>query len=374
MPYLPSNLESGSGLHIRLQMPRADFLIDVDLQLEGRGITVLFGPSGSGKTSLLRAVAGLERTQSARIVVGHEVWEDDQTREWVPAHRRRVGYVFQEASLFDHLDVMGNLRYGLARAARTGTGQSALRQGLEQAIALLGIEHLLRRRTQWLSGGERQRVAMARALATGPRLLLLDEPLSSLDAARREDILPWLERLRDQTQVPMLYVTHATEELARLADQVVVLHQGRVQSQGPVSQVMADVRGPLAQGEEAAALLMAVIADRSPQWRLSRARFEGGDLWLRDAGEPIGRAVRLRVMARDVSLSVEEPRGVSVQNVVRVQVESISDGAHPSQVLVGLRCGQARLLSRITRRAAHELALQPGSAVWAMVKAVAVVA
>jgi molybdate transport system ATP-binding protein len=362
------------ALRIRLRMPRADFLLDVDLHLSGRGITVLFGPSGSGKTSLLRAVAGLDRPRAALVRLGRDTWQDDEQGTWVPTHQRPLGVVFQEASLFDHLDVMGNLRFGLVRAARSGRGQAALRQGLEQAVALLGIDHLLQRRTHTLSGGERQRVAIARALATGPRLLLLDEPLSALDAARRQDILPWLERLRDQAQVPMLYVTHSVEELARLADQVVVLHQGRVQAQGPVSRVMADVKGPLAQGEDASALLEAVIEERDPEWQLSRARFEGGVLWLRDAGVPIGGAVRLRVLARDVSLAVEEPRGVSVQNIVRVEVESINDGAHPSQVLVALRCGQLRLLSRITRRAAHELALEPGLTVWAMIKAVAVVA
>lgn len=362
------------ALRIQLQMPRADFLLDVDLHLSGRGITVLFGPSGSGKTSLLRAVAGLDRPRAALVRLGRDTWQDDEQGTWVPTHQRPLGVVFQEASLFDHLDVMGNLRFGLVRAARSGRGQAALRQGLEQAVALLGIDHLLQRRTHTLSGGERQRVAIARALATGPRLLLLDEPLSALDAARRQDILPWLERLRDQAQVPMLYVTHSVEELARLADQVVVLHQGRVQAQGPVSRVMADVKGPLAQGEDASALLEAVIEERDPEWQLSRARFEGGGLWLRDAGVPIGGAVRLRVLARDVSLAVEEPRGVSVQNIVRVEVESINDGAHPSQVLVALRCGQLRLLSRITRRAAHELSLEPGLTVWAMIKAVAVVA
>lgn len=366
--------DTADALRIRLRMPRADFLLDVDLQLSGRGITVLFGPSGSGKTSLLRAVAGLDRPQAAQVRLGRDTWQDDELGTWVPTHLRPVGVVFQEASLFDHLDVRGNLRFGLARAARRGCAEATLRQGLEQAIALLGIEHLLQRRTHSLSGGERQRVAIARALATGPRLLLLDEPLSALDLARRQEILPWLERLRDQAQVPMLYVTHSVEELARLADQVVVLHQGRVQAQGPVSRVMADVKGPLAQVEDAAALLEAVIEERSREWHLSRARFEGADLWLRDAEVPVGRTVRLRVLARDVSLAVVEPRGVSVQNIVRVEVESIAEGAHPSQVLVALRCGQVLLLSRITRRAAHELSLQPGSKVWAMIKAVAVVA
>jgi molybdate transport system ATP-binding protein len=284
---------------------------------------------------------------------------------------------------------MENLRYGLNRAAKSmatppsaegwnGWGKQQPRplphDGLHHAITLLGINHLLTRRTEMLSGGERQRVAIARALVTQPQLLLLDEPLSALDAARRQEILPWLERLRDEARIPMLYVTHSVDELARLADQVVVLHQGRVQAQGRVFDVMADVQGPLTSGDDAAALLEAVIEERSAQWHLCRARFDGGDLWLRDAGQAVGQSVRLRVLARDVSLAVDEPGGVSVQNVVHSVVESLSEGEHPSQLLVALRCGHSRVLSRITRRAAHELRLQSGTPVWAMIKAVAVVA
>jgi len=371
-----------AGLRIRLRLPRAGFTLAVDLCLPATGITVLFGPSGSGKTSVLRAVAGLDRAQDACVALGDEVWQDDRRGLWTPPHRRPLGYVFQEASLFDHLDVMGNLRYGLDRASR-GQGPKGLegsgrgpdpQASLQQAIALLGIEHLLQRSTQALSGGERQRVAIARAWASQPKLLLLDEPLSAVDTARRQDILPWLERLRDEAQIPMLYVTHSADELARLADQVVVLNQGQVRAQGPVSQVMGDAQGPLAAGEEAAALVEALIVERDPQWHLSRADFEGGQLWLRDSGQPVGRAVRLRVLARDVSLATEQPHGLTVQNVVPGVVESLSEGEHPSQLLVAVRCGPTRLLSRITRRAAHERALQPGVPVWAMIKAVAVVA
>jgi molybdate transport system ATP-binding protein len=290
--------------------------------------------------------------------------------------------VFQEASLFDHLDVMGNLRYGLTRSQRVmGAGDRVAatiakptRQPLDHAIELLGIGHLLTRRPSTLSGGERQRVAIARALATQPRLLLLDEPLSALDAARRQDILPWLERLRDDARVPMLYVTHSMDELARLADHVVVLNQGQVQASGPVGDVMASLQGPMAQADDAAALLEASVAERSEQWQLARVVFEGGELWLRDGGHAVGSRVRLRVLARDVSLAVQEPHGVSVQNVVPAVVQALQDAAHPSQVLVSLRCGPTTVLSRITRRAAHELALRPGRTVWAMIKAVAVVA
>lgn len=360
---------------IHIQLPRAGFLLDVDLELPARGITVLFGPSGSGKSSLLRVVAGLERARRARVVVGGEVWEDDAAREWVPAHKRPIGLVFQEASLFDHLDVMGNLRYGLVRSQRLArTAAPSAQAVLDHAIERLGIGHLLQRRPATLSGGERQRVAIARALATQPRLLLLDEPLSALDAARRQEILPWLERLRDDAQVPMLYVTHSMDELARLADQVVVLDQGRVRISGPVGEVLSSLQSPMAQAEDAGVLLLGQVVERQAKWQLARVAFAGGELWLRDAGHAVGTPVRLRVLARDVSLAMQQPRDISVQNVVPAVVDASEDAPHPSQVTVSLRCGPTLILSRITRRAAHELALAPGRPVWALIKAVALVA
>lgn len=216
-----------ADLILRLTLPRADFDVGVDLQLPARGITVLFGPSGSGKTSVLRCVAGLERARAARIVVGGQVWQDDAARIFLPTHRRPLGYVFQEASLFDHLDVQANLRYGLRRADAPGADQV-----LQQAVQLLGIGDLLQRRTHQLSGGERQRVAIARALATSPRLLLLDEPLASLDAARKAEILPYLERLRDEAGVPLVYVSHQPEEIRRMATVVVQVEAGDATTMG----------------------------------------------------------------------------------------------------------------------------------------------
>ena len=208
---------AGDAFDVRLRLPRADFELSVDLQLPARGITVLFGTSGSGKTSVLRSVAGLERAREARVVVAGEVWQDDAAGVFLPTHQRALGYVFQEASLLAHLDVQGNLRYGMKR---TRSPQAA--QTLQQAIELLGIGHLLERQVGQLSGGERQRVAIARALATAPKVLLLDEPLAALDLARRQEILPWLEALRDELSIPMLYVTHSADELARLADHLVL--------------------------------------------------------------------------------------------------------------------------------------------------------
>jgi molybdate transport system ATP-binding protein len=359
---------SGEAFHIRLTLPRADFHLQLDLQLPARGITVLYGPSGSGKTSVLRCVAGLERAQQARVLVAGEVWQDDAAGVFLPTHRRTLGYVFQEASLFDHLDVQANLRYGLQRAPTPG---AELR--LHTAVQLLGIRDLLKRRTQQLSGGERQRVAIARALATAPKVLLLDEPMAALDAARRQDILPWLERLRDELRIPMLYVTHSADELARLADHLVVLERGQVRASGPVAEVLAAIASPVVVGEDAGVLLGGEVVERDAHWQLVRVAFDGGSLWLRDNGVPLGRAVRLRVLARDVSLTTAEPQYTSIQNHFPCEIESVAPDAHPSQVLVRLRCGASLLLARITRRACAELELEPGASAWVQVKSVAVV-
>ena len=353
---------------IRLSLDRGAFSLEADIELPARGITALFGASGSGKTTLLRCVAGLECAQNALVRIAGEVWQDDANGIFMPPWRRPLGYVFQEASLFDHLDVRGNLAYGQRRAG--GAGRSI---ALDGAVELLGIGGLLSRRTQALSGGERQRVAIARALATGPRVLLLDEPLASLDHARRQEILPWLERLRDELHIPMLYVTHSADEVARLAETLIVLGRGRVTAAGPTAEVLARIDAPVILGEDAGALLDATVGERDARWHLARVDFAGGSLWLRDAGVALGRHVRLRVLARDVSLATEQPRATSVQNLLPCVVDGIAPGGHPSQVLVRLACGEAMLLARITARAADALELVAGKPVWAQVKSVALV-
>lgn len=355
---------------IRLRLPRPGFTLDVDLALPARGITVLFGASGSGKTTVLRCVAGLEQAAQARICMNGQVWQDDAEGIALAAWRRPVGYVFQEASLFDHLDVRANLAYAHKRAGR-GAGQSLL--ALENAIALLGLEPLLHRRTQALSGGERQRVAIARALATQPELLLLDEPLASLDPARRQDILPWLERLRDELHIPMLYVTHAMEEVTRLADTLVVLEQGQVRASGPTARVLAQVDGPVRVGEDAAALLDGHVLAIDTTWHLALIAFDGGSVWISDPGLPQGHRVRLRVLARDVSITTQAPVQTSIQNVLPCVLVTIAPDVHPSQAVVQLSCGATPLLARVTRRAVDTLGLAVGQSVWAQVKALALV-
>lgn len=354
---------------IRLSLPRADFPLDVDLNLPGSGITVLFGASGSGKTSLLRCVAGLERAASGALVsMAGEVWQDDRVGIFLPTWQRPLGYVFQEASLFEHLSVRGNLDFGQQRVKST-----AAKASLDAAIDLLGIASLLTRATHQLSGGERQRVAIARALATQPRLLLLDEPLASLDEARRKDVLPWLERLRDELKIPMLYVTHSADEVARLADTLVVLERGQIKACGPVVDVLAHTGSPLVLGEDVGALLSATLDARDERWQLARVSFSGGSLWLRDTGLVLGRPVRVRVLARDVSLATEKPVHTSIQNLLRCEIETLTLDAHPSQTLARLRCGDAILLARLTSRAVDALGLAPGQIVWAQVKSVALI-
>jgi molybdate transport system ATP-binding protein len=355
---------SDAGLHLRLALDRPGFVLDADLQLPPRGITVLFGPSGSGKTTLLRCVAGLERARGQLRFAGQD-WQDDARRIFLPTWRRPLGYVTQEAGLFPHLDVQGNLDYA-SRRARRGDGAASL----DAAVGLLGIGHLLRRPTAELSGGERQRVAIARALATQPRLLLLDEPLASLDPARRREVLPWLEQLRDELALPMLYVTHSADEMAWLADTLVLLEQGRVRACGEPVPTLARLDLPLAHEDDAAVLLHGRIAERDTRWQLARIDFDGGSLWLRDDGLAAGRAVRLRVLARDVSLATEaSPPGIaSIQNVLPCTVRALGPAAHPSQVLVQVACGGSVLVARITARAADALRLAPGQAVWAQVK------
>jgi len=353
---------------IQLTLARSDFTLQADLELPQSGITVLYGASGSGKTTLLRCVAGLEQPQGACIRIAGEVWQDSERQIFLPTWRRPLGYVFQEASLLPHLNVQANLEYGLRRAGR-GTRMA----DLTSAVELLGIGSLLRRRAHQLSGGERQRVAIARALALQPKLLLLDEPLASLDAPRRQDILPWLERLRDDIRIPMLYVTHAADEVARLADTLVVLEQGQVRCSGPVTQVLAETRNAVALGEDVGALLEGTVVERDARWHLLRIGFAGGSVWLRDSGAPLGQRVRLRVLARDVSIATQEPVNTSIQNLLPCVVDAWEPDVHPSQVLLRLLCGETVLLARVTAKALDQLALAPGKPVWAQVKSVALV-
>jgi molybdate transport system ATP-binding protein len=354
-------------IELSLRLVRRDFTLDVSLRLQGRGVSALFGPSGCGKTTVLRALAGLERA-AGRVALGDEVWQDDASGRFVPTHRRPIGYVIQEAGLFPHLDVAGNLSYGMKRIAPADR-----RIELDRVVSLLGIGPLLRRRPATLSGGERQRVAIARALATSPRLLLMDEPLAALDAAKKAEILPYLERLHDELAIPVVYVSHAIDEVARLADHLVLMEAGRVVADGAIADMLArlDLAAPF--GEEAGVVLDGVVGERDATWQLARLDVAGGAcaLWSRDTGLALGRHVRLRVLARDVSLASAPQPGSSIGNQLAATVEAIADDSHPALALVRVRVGTVPLVARLTRRSAHALELAPGRPVWAQVKTVA---
>jgi molybdate transport system ATP-binding protein len=357
-------------IRARFRLDRGDFRLDVDLDLPGRGVTALFGASGSGKTSLLRLIAGLDRAPGFLEVNG-EVWQDDGKAMFLSTHRRPLGYVFQEASLFPHLSARANLEYGMKRVRA-----NERRVALERVLELLGIEPLLERKPDRLSGGERQRVAIARALLTSPRALLMDEPLSALDHARKQEILPYLERLHGELDIPVLYVSHAPDEVARLADHIVVMDQGRAVAAGPLTETLARLDLPIRLGEDAGVVLDAVVAERDAHWQLARAVFKDAPqagVWVRDGGHPLGSAVRVRVLARDVSLSLERHSGTSIQNILPGVVRELAADAHPALALVRLDLGGAPLVARLTRRSAHELGLEPGQAVHAQIKAVALV-
>lgn len=350
------------GIQLRMRVDWPGFQLDVDLALPGRGVTALFGHSGSGKTTLLRCIAGLERAPQGVLRVNGETWQDRDT--WLPTHRRPLGYVFQEASLFPHLTVLGNLQYGLSRVKGD-------RHSLDPAVALLGIGPLLDRKPDRLSGGERQRVAIARALAVNPRILLMDEPLAALDLARKREILPYLERLHDELDIPVLYVSHSPDEVARLADYLVALDGGRVQASGPLQSTLTRLDLPIRLGEDAGAILEGVVGAVDEPWHLVRVDFAGGSLWARNPGLGVGRKVRVRVLARDVSLAVQKPGPSSIQNLLPARVDAIGDDDHPGLVLVRLQVGESRLMARVTARAVANLGIEPGQSLWAQVKSVA---
>jgi molybdate transport system ATP-binding protein len=342
------------------------FSLKVDLNLPGKGITALFGPSGCGKTTLLRCMAGLTRAPQGRLLVNGEVWQDDS--HFLLTHQRPLGYVFQEASLFDHLTVRRNLEYGRSRVMG-----GARQHTINHTIDLLGINGLLDRMPAGLSGGERQRVAIARALLTHPHLLLMDEPLSALDAARRNEFLPYLERLHAELDIPVIYVSHSADEVARLADHLVVMEEGGVVVAGPLEETLARVDLPVHLGEETGVVVDARVTEIEPEWHLARVRFSGGELWVRDAGFLPQRKVRLRILARDVSVALSASTGTSILNILPATVAEIVDDDHPAVSLVKLNTQGSALVARVTKRSVAQLGLTVGLQVWAQIKAVAVI-
>ncbi|MEO3415668.1 molybdenum ABC transporter ATP-binding protein [Roseovarius sp. CAU 1744] len=348
------------SLHITHQL--GDFTLDAGFEA-GPGVTALFGPSGSGKSSISNAVAGLIQPDFGRIALHDKLLYDAPSRVFVPPHKRRVGYVFQDGRLFPHMTVEGNIRFAM-RFARS-PGDPA------RIVELLGLAGLMQRRPRLLSGGEKQRVALARALMSDPEILLMDEPLAALDEPRKEEILPYLERLRDQTDIPILYVSHSVAEVARLADNLVILQDGKVVQEGPTEKVLSDPAAmPFVGVREAGSILRARVLKHGSDG-LCRLAISGGELTLPGVTAKPNSDIRIRVLAQDILLSLHHPEGLSSRNILPVVVESIRLGDGPGAA-VSLRAGDDHLLARITAQAARELHLTPGLRCYAILKATAV--
>ena len=355
-------------IQARFDLTYPGFALHAELQVHARGVIALFGPSGSGKTTLLRCIAGLEPMANGMLQVKDEVWQSGAN--FLPTYQRPLGYVFQEASLFPHLSVRQNLEYGLKRVP-----PEQRKVQLEQVVEWLGLSKLIGRDSPaGLSGGERQRVAIGRALLTSPRLLLMDEPLSALDAASKRDILPYLERLHGELDIPVIYVSHALDEVARLADQLVLMEQGRVIASGALNEILWRLDLPTAHLDDAGAVIEAGVAAHDEEYHLTRLDFSGGSLWVSKVERAIGSVVRARVLARDVSIATAAPQGSSISNILEACIDGIQDEG-PDRVVLRLTVGDEHIvLSRITRRSRDQLGLISGMKVFAQVKSVALIA
>jgi len=347
-----------------------NFQLSIDLQAPTEGIVALFGSSGSGKTSIINILAGLTRPMRGHIAVNGDVLFDSAQGIDVPPERRRFGVIFQEGRLFPHLSVRSNLLYGFRRAP---AAERALDLG--RIVGLLGIEPLLGRRPRDLSGGEKQRVAIGRALLANPRLLLMDEPLASLDGPRKEEILPFIEGLRDKVGLPIVYVSHDLNEIIRLADTVAIVAEGRIAASGPIEEILGrrDLRA-LTGFYEAGAVLRAEVAGHDAAFGLTELTFAGGKLRIARIELPIGTAVRARIRARDVSVALSAPRDISILNLLPARIVNIGDGDGPHvDVQLALDAkGTSLIWARVTGRSLHDLGLAKGREVFALIKAVAV--
>ncbi len=345
------------------------FALDAGFTAPAKGVTALFGPSGCGKTTVLRCIAGLLRINGVCEIDG-DVWQDENGA-FLPTYKRPLGYVFQEASLFQHLSVRKNLLFGAPRDKSDGTKGGIV---FDEVIELLGIAKLLDRSPRNLSGGERQRVAIGRALLSQPKLLLMDEPLSALDRATKNEILPFLERLRDHLNLPVVYITHDIAEVERLADQIVLMNKGRVIGAGPLEDLQSDPLLPLAAARDAAVSFVGTVQASDETYGLVTLKLRGGSLTVPAPAAPVGERRRIRVIASDVSLTREAPAPSSILNVLPARVVSTKP-VDSSEIIVVVALGQdgagARLLSRVTRKASEALGLAEGITVYAQVKAVA---
>lgn len=357
------NPPQGERLEISFSLQRSSFDLDIALSLPAHGTTVIFGPSGGGKTTILRAIAGLEPEVHGHVQISGKTWQS--ASQFLPPHRRRVGFVFQHSALLPHLSVAENLRYGWRRAQGTEREYS-------DCVEQLDLATLFNRNIHQLSGGERQRVALCRALLTRPDVLLMDEPLAALDAARRSEILGYLERLKQTTSVPVIYVTHAVDEMSRLADFLVLMKAGRVLHQGPALEVMNRIDVPLALRDDAGVVVQAQVIEHDAHGLLLLSS-PLGSVYAQGRPYPVGHRLRVRVQARDVSLTLSHHLDSSVLNILPATVLALREIAS-GQVLVELAAGpdyQQVILARLSNMSANRLHLAVGLRVWAQIKAVA---
>ena len=352
-------------IQARFAVDFADFSLDVDLSLPAQGFTVIIGTSGSGKSTLLRCIAGLQSSQTSYLQIGTQTWADSQHQLCLPPHQRAVGYVSQHANLFPHLSVADNINYGCKRLP---SPPSAIK--LQALIERLGIAHLMNRTPITLSGGEQQRVAIARALALEPEILLMDEPLSALDWQRKDEILPYLQDLQHHLAIPILYVTHSWQEMAQLADHVVVLDQGRQIANGSLNAILHHPQCHRT-AHDIFSVWNVKVQAHDPIFALTQVQADGGELWLPQLDRPIGCELRLQLYARDISICLNQPATTSILNILPAQIEHIQD-LNPGQCLIHLRLGSEPLWAQITRRSCHGLSLQPGQAVYVQIKSCSV--
>lgn len=352
-------------LDFRFRMPLGSFTLNTQGEIPITGVTALFGRSGCGKTSLLRCIAGLEQAGEAYLSLAGECWHDSERGYYLPPHKRDIGYVFQEGQLFPHLKVSGNLRFGFKR-----TPVEQRLGDFDQVVKLLDIAPLLGRYPSQLSGGEKQRVAIGRALLNHPRLLLMDEPMAALDRGHKKEILPYLERLHMESNIPIIYVSHDLDEVARIADHLLLIDNGEVLAAGPLAEMLARVDLPIARNEEAGALFDTRILQHDETYHLTRLGFAGNELTVGWIDLPVGEHVRIRIHAKDVSLALDPPGPTSILNVLPVAVIEMS--AHGrGRMIVKLDLAGAPLLARITQKSQANLDLKPGMQVYAQIKSVA---
>ncbi len=353
-----------AGIRVNLFRDFGRFHLSIDLELPGQGVSILFGPSGCGKTSLLRGIAGLDPEMKGHVSVSGDVWMDTQTHKSVPTWRRSVGFVFQDAALFPHLRVRENLTYGMKRSGVPTEGPR-----YEHVMELLDLGALLERYPEKLSGGEVQRVAIARALLSQPKLLLMDEPLSSLDASRKRGFLPYLERLHQELEIPVIYVTHAPEEVMRLADFVVLMKEGRLAASGFLEEMLPKLMMAPGFGEASGTVISGILEAHHPQDGVSEIRFSGGQLWVPLQSRPEGSSVRCQIFPGDVSLSIQPPVLSSVLNVLPVLVQSVTERDESGQMHIALDLDGTPLFASVTRKSARDLELHPGKSLYAQIKA-----